>query len=85
MMKRDSKTFQFFDRYFELIIGIMLFVMMLFMSIWMCFNPDNKNKLMVCDYCNKVIETGVDDYLVTPKGEHYHADCYIHVLKEEKR
>lgn len=84
-MKRDSKMFQFFDRYFELILGIVLFAIMLIMSICMCFNPDNKNKLMVCDYCNKVIETGVDDYLVTPKGDYYHAECYMHVLKEEQR
>ena len=83
-MKRDNKLYWFLDRYLELILGLVLFIIILVAAIRVIFYS-NKGKLMVCDYCNKIIETGVDDYLVTPKGDRYHAECYMNVLKEEKQ
>lgn len=84
-MKRGNKLNWFLDRYLELILGLALFAIILAAAIYVIFCSDNNEKLVVCDYCNKVIETGVDDYIVTQKGDRYHADCYRHVLKEEKK
>jgi hypothetical protein len=84
-MKRDGKLNWFLDRYLELILGLTLFVIILVAAIYVIFYSDNNGELTICDYCNKIIETGVDDYIVTQKGEHYHADCYRYVLKEEKK
>ena len=84
-MKRDSKLNWFLDRYLELILGLTLFVIILVAAICVIFYSDNNGKLTICDYCNKIIETSVDDYIVTSNGEHYRADCYRYVLKEEKK
>ena len=85
-MKRDNKILKFIDLHMEgLMCAIAYAILVVFIIFSIIHYSESKDKLMVCDHCNKVIETGVDDYLVTPKGEHYHADCYMHVLKEEKK
>ncbi len=84
-MKRDGKLNWFLDRYLELILGLALFAIVLIASFLVIFYSDSHGELTICNYCNKVVETDFDDYLVTPKGERYHAECYMHVLKEEKR
>lgn len=84
-MKRDSKLNWFLDRYLELILGLTLFTIILAAAVYVICYSNNNGELTICDYCNKIIETGVDDYIVTQKGERYHADCYRHVLKEEKK